>query len=275
LAKGLLQSLTRPLRNAAIGRRLRETGLLPPTGRSAFLGNLSGSGARVLEIGPFDAPQVRGDCVSYFDVLDTEQLRARAQTLGRRAEDVPPIRFVSPTGDLRVVTDRFDAVLSCHAVEHQPDLIRHLQGVGGILRPGGRYLLIIPDKRFTFDYYLAESQLQDVLTAYSERRTVHSRESVLAHHLQTTHNSCVRHWLGQHGRATSLQDGDLLAREAADRAARGEYVDVHAWIFSPSCFKTIMSSLIGSGHIPFSRVDVHETEVLAPEFFAVLTRPLT
>ena len=34
--------------------------------------------ARIIEIGPFGNPAVRGKNVSYFDVLDTEELRARA-----------------------------------------------------------------------------------------------------------------------------------------------------------------------------------------------------
>jgi SAM-dependent methyltransferase len=272
LAKNLLRNIASPLRNASISRRLREHGLHPPTHRSAFLRGVPVGGSRVLEIGPFDSPQLQGAGVSYFDVLDRDGLRSRARELGRNADGVPPIHYVSPTGDLEVVDERFEAVLSCHAIEHQPDLIRHLQGVGELLRPGGRYFLVVPDKRFSFDHYLSESTLPDVLAAHAQKRRVHTQESVLAHYLQTTHNSCFRHWLGLHGHAAPAAASSDHAREAARRAAAGEYVDVHAWILSPAGFRAILASLVQQGLIPFDQVEVHETEVLDAEFFAVLTR---
>ncbi len=53
------------------------------------------------------------------------------------AHRTPKIEYLSPTGDLTIVNRRFHAVLSSHCIEHQPDLIRHLQHVAALLDPGG------------------------------------------------------------------------------------------------------------------------------------------
>ncbi len=112
--------------------------------RTSFV-RLAKAADSVLEIGPLANPALRGDGVKYFDVLPTEGLRRRAQERGLDSDDCPSIDYVSPTGDLSVIAETFDAVLSCHAIEHQPDLIRHLLQVAHVLDPGGSYFLANPD----------------------------------------------------------------------------------------------------------------------------------
>ena len=153
----------------------------------------------MLEIGPFAHPMMRGEHVDHLDVLPTEALRARAVSLGMDPGGVPDIRWVSSGGDLSVVTERYDAVVSSHAIEHQPDLIRHLQQVEALLRPGGSYYLLIPDHRYCFDHFLVPSTTAQVIGAHVERRSVHTAASVIEHRALTTHNDPVRHWAGDHG----------------------------------------------------------------------------
>jgi SAM-dependent methyltransferase len=93
--------------------------------------------AAALEIGPYCAPLLRGANVSYFDLLSQKELVARANLRGHDAAGVPYIDYVSPTAELSIVDRSFDVVLSSHCMEHQPDLVGHLQGVGKLLRPGG------------------------------------------------------------------------------------------------------------------------------------------
>ena len=79
---------------------------------------------------------VRGENVCYFDVYDTDTLKARADQFGLCASTVPKIDYTDPTGNLDVIDRQFDIVLSSHSVEHQPDLIRHFQKVERLLRGG-------------------------------------------------------------------------------------------------------------------------------------------
>lgn len=122
---------------------------------------------RALEISPWDRPFLRGENVKYFGVEDAESLRKSADSASRHFNNVPEeIHFVSPTGDLGIVDEMFDIVFSSHVVEHCPDLIAHFQNVAKILNAGGLYVLIVPDKRYCFDYYHAESTLSEVIDAF-------------------------------------------------------------------------------------------------------------
>ncbi len=253
------------------GARRRE-GLAPPTNRSAFLRDFPLGNA--LEIGPFDNPTIAGPGVSYFDVLDAPALKSRAAAIGYGGGRIPErIDFVSPTGDLSVIDRSFDAALSSHVIEHQPDLVQHLRGVEAILKPGGAYHLIVPDRRYTFDHFLPETSVVDVEQAHVERRRTHTRASILDHRLGTTHNNPLRHWLGLHGKPRPTDDMRRSAQAEADRSKAGEYVDVHAWAFSPHGFLSLMGQLRDRGLTGLVPERVHATSFGDLEFFAVLRLP--
>ena len=104
--------------------------------------------ASVLEIGPFCNPAVKGENVRYFDVLAQRDLISRAKQIGLPCDECPHINYVSPLADLSIVYEKFDFVVACHSLEHQPDLIRHLTDVERILNARGAYFIVVPDKRY-------------------------------------------------------------------------------------------------------------------------------
>jgi 2-polyprenyl-3-methyl-5-hydroxy-6-metoxy-1,4-benzoquinol methylase len=86
----------------------------------------------------FDRPLKTGPHVRYFDVLDRDGLIQRAQKIGYETSGIPSkIDYVSAEADLGIVNEKFDFVLTCHAIEHQPNLVRHLMDVERLLEPGG------------------------------------------------------------------------------------------------------------------------------------------
>ena len=182
-----------------IGKRLKRKWinqqgaqpLTPVNDRQSFV-ELIAPSARVLEIGPFAAPMLHGPNISYVDVMSTNDLRARAIRLGLDPEKVPEINWVSTGSDLSVVSDKFNVVVSSHAIEHQPDIIGHLQQIGNLLLSGGRYFLLIPDHRYCFDHFFAPSSAQQMIDAHLEKRTVHPDSAVIAHLAHTTHNDASR-----------------------------------------------------------------------------------
>lgn len=217
-----------------------------------------------LEIGPFDKPKLLGAGVSYFDVLDQAGLQERARTMPHLTPAACPfIDFVSPTGDLRTVDRRFASVFSSHLIEHQPDLIGHLNDVAALLEPGGAYYLIVPDKRYCFDHFRRCSTLADVMQAKGRR--IHVEATIRRHYRGFTHNNPVRHWLGLHGRQ---RDADLTG--LIEQARAGHYVDCHAWQFTPDSFASIVSQLHAAGETPLAVESVSKTAVGALEFRAVL-----
>ena len=245
----------------------------PASGRGGFLAQLAGIGP-ILEIGPFHAPAYTGANVTYFDVLTTAQLVERAKSLNLPVENVPEIAFAHPEGDLSIIPRQFNAVLSSHCIEHQPDLIRHLQSVGALLVEGGRYFVIIPDKRYCFDHFLPQTTLADVLAAHLNKHRSHTLTSVIEHQALTTHNDVERHWRGDHANADYRLAIPARVEHAVDTyfAARGGYVDVHAWKFTPQNFAEIAAQLHNLKHCPLQLERVYETTVNTNEFMAVFLK---
>jgi hypothetical protein len=112
--------------------------------------------------------------VKHFDVLDQASLVQRATELHRAAQNVPRIDFVSAEGDLSVISEEFRLVLSSHAIEHTPDLIKHLVEVDRILSEDGVYALVVPDCRYCFDHFISSSTIAEILQAYVDQRKVHT-----------------------------------------------------------------------------------------------------
>jgi hypothetical protein len=249
-----------------------------------FLSRRSGGGAlssedflarvprdgRVLEIGRFVSPKLTGENIRYFDVLDRAGLDARAAKKGL-APGAPEIHYVSASGDLSAVGDRFAALFGAHVLEHQPDLIAHPRQAEALLEPDGRYFLVIPDKRYCFDHFLPESTVAEVIDAHLRPSPVHTARSVLSHHALTTHNSPARHWTGDHG---DLDDRVPRLRQAMAALARkpGRQLDVHAWQFTPASFRALIGDLRALELTGLGAAEVWETPRGRGEFCAVLGR---
>ncbi len=199
---------------------------------------------------------------------------ARAAEVGYPTDNCPDIDFVSPTGNLSIVpSDSFDVVFSSHCIEHQPDLVSHIQNVSRVLRGGGRYYLIIPDKRYCFDHYLDESEFNEVKRAFDEKRTVHSQKSIFEHYALTTHSRPIDHWCGEHS------DPNVDRRfERATTAiqtfhqSRGSYVDVHAWQFTPDSFRELLGRCADEKLIDMRVLRVYDTVWGQYEFCAILEK---
>jgi SAM-dependent methyltransferase len=227
----------------------------------------------VLEIGPFYAPLARGRNVSYLDVLSAEELRARAVEVGGDPDLCP--EQIDYVGEIEQVDRLYDAVVSCHSIEHQPDLVGHLRGVAGVLKPGGVYVVVVPDKRYCFDHFMAESTISEVLAAAHERRKIHAVKSVIDHWARATHNDPGNHWLGIHG---TFPPEDyhyrLWAGLMAYEEGKSGYIDVHAWYFTPPSFSAICQSLRALNLSPLEVEAVYDTTHNRAEFCAVLRKPV-
>ncbi|WP_245259617.1 hypothetical protein [Methylobacterium sp. 10] len=225
----------------------------------------------VLEIGPFYRPLLTGPHISYFDVLDTLALIERAGKIGLPVDSVPKIDWVSPNGDLSIVNRIFDAAASAHCIEHQPDLVKHLQDVANLLTANGIYFLVIPDKRYCFDHYIPESKVSSILQARGSQR--HSLESVIEHRSLVTHNCAGRHWAGDHhdyGLLYTIHSKIMAA--ISEYKSSDRYIDVHAWQFTPDSFGDVILQLSNAGIIPFTAVRIYQTPLNRQEFCAILVK---
>jgi SAM-dependent methyltransferase len=226
--------------------------------------------AIALEIGPFCNPLLRGPNVFYFDLLSQDGLIARAKSIGLDPAGVPHIDYVSATSDLSIVNRHFDVVVSSHCLEHQPDLVGHLQDVGRLLLPGGAYFLLVPDRRYCFDHFIPQSSLAEVMIARHEQRKVHTLRSVLEHRALITHNDSLRHWQGDHGVMFEDFEQRLQAALREFDDVKGGYIDVHAWYFTHESASAILSVL---QYMRLSQLAVHRvyaTRYGSNEFWMIL-----
>jgi SAM-dependent methyltransferase len=228
------------------------------------------SSANVLEVGPFCNPLLRRPNVYYFDVLSQDELITRATSIGLDPAGVPRIDFVSATGDLSVVNRRFDIVVSSHCLEHQSDLVGHLQGVGKLLLPGGAYFLLVPDKRYCFDHFLPLSNLAEVIVSHRERRKVHTLRSLIEHRALTTHNDSLRHWQGDHGIMFENFKQRLQGAIQEFDDANGKYIDLHTWYFTPESSSAILAALQCARLSQLAVHRVYATRYGANEFWMIL-----
>lgn len=224
----------------------------------------------LLEIGPFCQPVFAGPRVRYLDVLDAESLRERGAEIGLDLSRTPEVIHFT-NGLAEAAGSDFSVIFSSHNIEHQPDLLGHLHEAAAALAPGGLYMLIVPDKRYCFDHFIPETNLQDVIGAHVERRTVHTASDVIEHRAFTCHNDMLRHWQGDHGPAPHGLDGriDYALNELAQAA--GGYVDVHAWQFTPDSFRKLLTDLHALGLSPFRPVRVYDAVYGRNEFTAALS----
>lgn len=93
-----------------------------------------------------------------------------------------------------------------------------------------------------------------ILTAHEERRKQRTLASVVGGCALTTHNDWNRHWEGDHGRSIFMERGSATITEAIryHRVATeaGDYIDCHAWQFTPASFHEIVSLLPEIGLSP-------------------------
>jgi SAM-dependent methyltransferase len=177
---------------------------------------------------------------------------------------------VDSNGDLKVINERFDIVFSSHSIEHQPNILFHLEQISNLLKNDGLYICIVPDHRYCFDHFQNPSTIFDVIEAYVERRKVHTRKNILTHQYISTHNDPVEHWAGNHG-DHHLQEIDFEETVKAFKKSTNDYEDCHGWFFTSHNFREIFkSSVTQVMNLELDRC--YETPKNAHEFLAIFRK---
>lgn len=247
--------------------------------RAKLLAGIDVAHSTGVEIGALCRPFVKREDgrVIYVDHADTATLRRKFQI----DPDVDLAALVDVDvvwGDTPLdqsIQERVDYVIASHVVEHVPDLISWLNEIASILRPGGEIRLIIPDRRFTFDYLRNETKLNDVAYAHMERARVPLPHIVLDYVANVVKIDGGAAWRGEVC-AERLEHHHTLqhALNCAAQAKDGIYHDVHCWVFTPQSFATLMMDLAWNGLAVFECTQFFETAPMTIEFFAGL-RPCT
>ncbi|MGF6807900.1 SAM-dependent methyltransferase [Paraburkholderia sp. Clong3] len=233
-----------------------------------------------VEIGPLCWPLVRrsdGGEIIYVDHTDTPHLREKYKDdPNLDIEEIVDVDAVWGRNTLHeAIRGRYvDYVVASHVVEHVPDPVTWLRELAAVLKPTGEVRLVVPDRRFTFDYFRRESRLPEVLASYIARARVPQPYSLLDHCLSAADVSAHEAWqkrIDPHSvkRHHTWQGALHLARDAFEN---GTYHDVHCWVFTPRSFAKLIADLCEMELIDFACEDFNDTLHNDIEFSVVMRR---
>src|SRR5450631_855154 len=186
-----------------------------------------------LEIGPLHSPIVTEDMadVRYVDVFSRDELRANyANDPNVNLGDIPEIHFVlsGPEGLRRLPevvgpAAPFAWVIASHVIEHVPDLIAWLAEIAEILDDGGQLLLVVPDRRFTFDILRPATTVGQMLQAHDLGETKPSVRAVFDLTRNAVKVSADEAWRGEVPGPDERMHDLAAAMNEAQRVRDGHY----------------------------------------------------
>lgn len=184
---------------------------------------------KILEIGPSYSPVLtRADGWNVYsrDHCTANELRRKySNTPNVDVSRIQDVDFVWQDGPLETAIPddqlgTFDACVGSHMIEHLPDLVAFFRSLQRILSPAGIISLVVPDKRFCFDFFQPVTMTGDVLAAHRERRTRHTRTVEFNAKAYMIRAGGEIAWGQQPTRVLEFCDGDLKRRTSNSFVAR-------------------------------------------------------
>jgi SAM-dependent methyltransferase len=224
--------------------------------RKEIITALIDKGGLGLEIGPSINPVARkadGYKVHIVDHLSQADLLLKYQDHGVKLENIEPVDFIWKGEPLREVVNNglvYDWIIASHVIEHVPDPIRFLRDCQTILKPGGIISLAIPDKRYCFDALRSPSSPGDLLQAFLEQRVRHTAGQIYDSFAFSTKRDGVISWDKETTGPLEWMHAPGYAGVELENFIRfNNYVDAHAWVFTPHSFRLAVLDLNLLGYL--------------------------
>jgi SAM-dependent methyltransferase len=233
---------------------------------------------RGLEIGPSLhplAPKAEGFDVDIVDHLDQSGLIAKYTPHGLDVSRIEPVDFVWQDGrllDAVKKVDHYDYIIAAHVLEHLPDPLGFLADSEVLLKPGGVLALVIPDKRYCFDYFNTVTTTGALLDAAWQPRARHTPGAVVDHLALAARLDEVGAWRTGSTGTIAFMHEFAEAATVLERVVRDPdtYHDIHRWYFTPSSFKLIALDLLMLGRTRLVVAAEHDT--VGHEFYVSLRK---
>ncbi len=156
----------------------------------------------LIEVGPSHAPLAPKRDGWRTTVVDHASRQDLARKYANQQLDVDRIEEVDVIwsgGDLASkfppeALGSYDAILASHVMEHMPDPISFLISAQRLLKPAGRVILALPDRRYTFDYFEPMTTTADWLIAHENRAHTHSKRAAFNHMAYHVTNDAQATW---------------------------------------------------------------------------------
>lgn len=240
--------------------------------RSMF--DLDGCG---LEIGPSYnplLPKSGGYRVETLDHMDRAELVAKyAAAPGVDVSAIEDVDYVSdgrPVAQVVPRRDYYDFIVASHVIEHVADPIGFINDCASMLKPKGRLVLAVPDKRTSFDAIQPLSSPGQMLDARLGGRAKATPGAVFDAFAYDVLFDGQPNWFPRDG-GPQLAFAHTLDSAAANfEIARGSSrsFDVHLWRFTPTTFRLAIADLRAIGAIRMGEAAFDDS--LAGEFFIAL-----
>ena len=230
-----------------------------------------------LEIGPSHnplAPKKEGFNVHVLDHASADELREKYAEHGVNLKNIEEVDYIwrgEPFCELIGYSQYYDWIIASNVIEHTPDLISFLQDCEKLLKSNGVLSLIIPDKRFCFDYLNPTSSTGEVLDAFEQKRKYHSPGKVFDHFANATTKNGQIAWDADTKGSVEFRHTFTDAKNQWHKArAAKEYIDVHNWRFTLTSFNVLLSDLQELG---LTGLEIKaEFDTVGFEFFVTLGR---
>ncbi len=166
----------------------------------------------------------------------------------------------------------FDWVVACHVIEHVPDLIAWFDELARVTVDGGHLVLIIPDRRFTFDALRSRTTTGQILQAHTAGDVVPSERAVYDHFRSYVDASARDLWSGRLRRTSRETSASVASQLRTQVLETGGYIDSHVWTFTPAEFVEQLDELGTLGYCNFVVARIEPTLVDDLEFLVLLRR---
>jgi SAM-dependent methyltransferase len=243
---------------------------------SRVLARIDLAGMRGVEIGPSFAPIVpksSGADVVVVDHTDAASLRTKYRGHGVSVAAIEEVDVIWSGGSLAAALETrapFDYIIASHLLEHVANPLAFLADCEALLRDGGVLSLVLPDHRYCFDVLRPPTTFGQWIDALHFARGLHTPGTVFDHWFHAAERGGIA-WSSDTDVPLSMIHHRPDLEAAFELAVKGdEYVDVHAWVFTPASFRTLIDTARAFAYL---RLDVvEEFDTVGFEFFVTLAR---
>lgn len=229
-----------------------------------------------LEIGPSHnpvAPKSAGYNVEVVDHLDQEALKLKYAATGN-ADKIEHVNYVWNGGSYSELINKksyYDYIIASHVIEHTLDFIGFLKDCSDLLKPQGRLVLAVPDKRYCMDVFRPLTGIGKIIDAHLAPADRPTAGSVVEYILAYATKAGAICWSENTSGDPERQFDYNNARKIYDDIVKNKtYNDVHVWCFTPDSFRSLVKDIRG-----LELVDLEEANFIDTvncEFYCVLKK---
>lgn len=233
---------------------------------------------RILEFGPFCYPLFKKRDGFNVDIVDRLSKEELYQIVSENApkEDIEDVDYICSSDYYRSIRKEYDIIVASNFIEHTVDIVGFLQDLSKLLTDRGVIKLIIPDKRFMFDYFRENTSIREVINNHVYRKGYlnHSVGAVIDYNMSASSwldDSYILNSAACYPDEINLTWGNRDFTELLVNHNDNDNQNIHSWVFTPRSFEIIMYQLNMLGLIDLMIDKLYENES-SMQFFVELVK---